>query len=83
MSSERPVCTIEVLLDGHPHQVVVSGNNSTVLGFEPTGSRVSEPIPLRVRCDVCNAVAKLAFSPPAASWSRPYVVRSVIHPADE
>jgi hypothetical protein len=83
MSSEKLVCTIEVMLNGHRHQVIVSGKNSPVFGFESTEGQTFEPIPLRFRCDVCDGTAKLAFLPPSATWRRPYVVRRVVHTTDE
>ncbi len=83
MASEETVCKVDVVLNGHPHQVVVSGNNSPAFGFDTGGVTLPGPVPLRLRCEVCNGAAKLAFSPPSASWRRPYVVRRVIHLTDE
>lgn len=72
-------CTVEVLLNGHPHQVTVAGSNAPALGFETTRRPVVGTALLRFRCDVCEAVAKLPFDPPADTWRRPFVVRRVVH----
>ncbi len=83
MSSEENLCIVEVMLNGQAHRVVVSGNNSPAFGFEPAERQAPSPTLLRFRCDICNGVAKLAFSPPSKSWRRPFVVRRVIHLSDE
>ena len=82
MATEE-LCTVEVMLDGHSHQVVVAGNSSPAFGFEPPGGQPMEPILLRFRCDTCKGFAKLPFVPPSKTWRRPFVVRRVIHTSDE
>jgi len=78
MATEE-LCTVEVMLNGHTHKVVVAGHNSPAFGFDATDTKVSEPALLRFRCDICKAVAKLSFTPPSHSWRRPFVVRRVDH----
>lgn len=78
MTAEE-IYTVEVMLNGHAHQVVVAGNSSPAFGFEPAGTVRSEPVMLRLRCDTCGGIGKLQFVPPSKSWRRPYVVRRVVH----
>lgn len=82
MTTEE-ICTVEVMLNGHTHQVVVVGNNSPAFGFEPSGAPASQPAMLRFRCETCKGVAKLPFVPPSKTWRRPFVVRRVVHMSDE
>jgi hypothetical protein len=83
MMSDENSYTVEVMLNGHVHQVTVSGNNSPAFGFEAAAGKASGPALLRFRCDVCNGVAKLAFTPPSPAWRRPFIVRSVVHTSHE
>jgi len=82
MASEE-VCTVEVMLNGHAHEVVVAGNSSPAFGFETAGTRSPEPVMLRLHCDMCDSKGKLSFVPPSKSWRRPFVVRRVIHQPGE
>jgi hypothetical protein len=75
-------CTVEVMLNGRTHLVVVSGGSSPAFGFEHAAGPPPEPTLLRLRCDICAAVARLPFVPPSRSWRRPFVVSRVTHTAD-
>ena len=81
--SEENLHTVEVTLNGHVHQVTVSGNNSPAFGFEAAAGHPLSPALLRFRCDVCNGVAKLAFTPPSPAWRRPFIVRRVVHSSND
>lgn len=80
---EENLHTVEVKLNGHVHRVTVSGNNSPAFGFEAAAGQAPGPALLRFRCDVCNDIAKLAFTPPSSSWRRPFIVHVVVHMSDE
>jgi hypothetical protein len=79
LMTEDLVCTVEVMLNGEVHEVLVTGNHSPALGFEAPGSWTGEPALLRLRCEVCNVAAKLSFIPPSVQWRRPFVVSRVTH----
>jgi hypothetical protein len=81
--TEDLVCTVDVMLNGQAHEVLVTGNHSPAFGFEAPGSPVGEPALLRLRCEVCSAAAKLSFVPPSVQWRRPFVVRRVTHLAND
>jgi hypothetical protein len=75
-------CTVEVMLNGRTHRVIVSGSSYPAFGFENASALPLEPTLLRFRCDTCDSAARLPFVPPSRSWRRPFVVSRVIHTAD-
>ena len=82
--SDENLNTVEVvMLNGHVHQVTVSGKNFPVFGFEAAATQAPSPTLLRIRCDVCNGVGKLKFTPPSPAWRRPFIVRRVVHTSHE
>lgn len=79
MAPAETLHTVDVMLNGLVHHVVVSGNNAPAFGFESVTGSAPGSVWLRFRCDVCNAAAKIEFAPPSASWRRPFVIRQVVH----